>query len=76
MLFMSGCGPVQWLTRSESSQKPVPAEYLIERTLPAPPRRIDWCPVWAEELKAVALSCEGDKGDIRAWNQRLIESAD
>mgnify|MGYP003659996473 CR=1 FL=1 len=74
MLFMSGCGPAQWLTRTEIKKKPVPAEYLIPRQLPAPPRRIDWCPVWAEQLKTVAGKCEGDKTDIKAWSDRPLES--
>ena len=73
MLFMTGCGPAQWLTRTETVKQRVPADYLVQRTLPAPPRRIDWCPVWAEQLKKVATACEGDKDDIRAWDERPIE---
>lgn len=72
-LFMSGCGPAQWLTRTEYVKEQVPQDYLVPRTLPAPPRRIDWCPVWAEQLKKVATACEGDKDDVRAWNDRPIE---
>ena len=72
-LFMSGCGPAQWLTRTEYEKEQGPQDYLVPRTLPAPPRRIDWCPVWAEQLKKVATACEGDKDDVRAWNDRPIE---
>ena len=70
MLFMSGCGPAQWLTRTEYRKDPVPPQYLVPRTLPAPPQRIDHCPIWAEQLKATAMACEGDKEDISAWNDR------
>lgn len=76
MLFMSGCGPAQWLIRDQTARDPVPQEYLVPRLAPAPPKQIDQCPIWGEQLKKVIEACEGDKADIRAWNTRPLESDD
>jgi len=29
--------------------------------------------VWAEQLKKAFRACEGDKDDIRAWDERPVE---
>lgn len=74
-LFTSGCGPAQWLIRDQTSRDPVPAEYLVPRTLPAPPKQIDQCPIWSEQIKTEFQACEGDKVDIKAWSDRQTTEA-
>jgi len=73
MVFLTSCGSTQYLTRTEYVRQAVPAEYLIDRELPAPSKQIDQCPGWAERVKAVALACEGDKDDIQAWDKDQAE---
>ena len=74
MLCMSGCAPVQWLTRTECHPQPVPAEYLAPTETPAPSPRIDQCPIWAEALKSAIQACNADKADIQQYSDRLTGS--